>query len=72
MSPQNENSVLPHYTGNERPTHLYTANELRAEGLQPMPQTPVAIWHSTGPNRSSISGLFDRRTAVPMAGPTGP
>lgn len=58
-------STIPTYTGDARPAHLQTAQELDAQGLRPGTATPDALWNYQTPDTSGTCGLYDLQRAEP-------
>jgi hypothetical protein len=59
------NPSIPKYV-DEIPDGLATRDQLKAAGLQPASDRPVALVELNAPNRQTLTGLFERAAAVPL------
>ncbi|MCD0166573.1 hypothetical protein [Deinococcus sp. 12RED42] len=59
------NPSIPKYV-DEIPDGLATRDQLKAQGLQPASDRPVALVELNAPNRQTLTGLFERAAAVPL------
>ena len=56
---------IPKYI-DEIPAGLATRDQLKAQGLQPGSDRPVALVELNAPNSQTLTGLFERAAAVPL------
>lgn len=62
--PHRKTSIPKHV--DEIPDGLATRDQLKAAGLQPGSDRPVALVELNAPNRQTLTGLFERAAAVPL------